>query len=70
MQGEPLGKDCYKIRMAITSKGKGKSGGSRPALPKLPFPEATMLRCSCSSANQPRVLQFHSSKNLSSLSLH
>lgn len=28
-QGEPLGKDCYKIRMAISSKGKGKSGGSR-----------------------------------------
>ncbi|MFO8066439.1 MAG: type II toxin-antitoxin system RelE/ParE family toxin [Bacteroidales bacterium] len=29
VQGQPLGKDCYKIRMAITSKGKGKSGGSR-----------------------------------------
>jgi hypothetical protein len=29
LQGEPLGKDCYKIRMAITSKGKGKSGGAR-----------------------------------------
>jgi len=29
MQGQALGKDCYKIRMAITSKGKGKSGGSR-----------------------------------------
>jgi hypothetical protein len=29
LQGEPMGKDCYKIRMAITSKGKGKSGGSR-----------------------------------------
>lgn len=28
-QGQPLGKDCYKIRMAITSKGKGKSGSSR-----------------------------------------
>ena len=28
-QGQPLGKDCYKIRMAIISKGKGKSGGSR-----------------------------------------
>ena len=27
--GEPLGKDCYKIRMAIASKNKGKSGGSR-----------------------------------------
>ena len=28
-QGTPLGKDCYKVRMAIKSKGKGKSGGSR-----------------------------------------
>lgn len=28
-QGQPLGKDCYKIRMVISSKGKGKSGGSR-----------------------------------------
>jgi mRNA-degrading endonuclease RelE of RelBE toxin-antitoxin system len=28
-QGKKLGKDCYKIRMAIASKGKGKSGGSR-----------------------------------------
>ena len=27
--GEPLGKDCYKIRMAIASKNKGKSGGAR-----------------------------------------
>lgn len=29
IQREPLGKDCYKIRMAIASKNKGKSGGSR-----------------------------------------
>jgi hypothetical protein len=27
--GIPLGRDCYKIRLAITSKGKGKSGGAR-----------------------------------------
>jgi hypothetical protein len=27
--GTPLGKDCYKIRVAITSKSKGKSGGAR-----------------------------------------
>ena len=27
--GVPLGKDCYKIRIAISSKGKGKSGGAR-----------------------------------------
>jgi mRNA-degrading endonuclease RelE of RelBE toxin-antitoxin system len=25
-QGTPIGRDCYKIRMAITSKRKGKSG--------------------------------------------
>jgi len=29
VQGEPLGKDCYKVRMGITSKGRGKSGGAR-----------------------------------------
>ena len=27
--GTLLGKGCYKVRMAISSKGKGKSGGSR-----------------------------------------
>ena len=29
VQGKPLGKDCFKIRMAISSKRKGKSGGAR-----------------------------------------
>jgi mRNA-degrading endonuclease RelE of RelBE toxin-antitoxin system len=28
-QGSPLGKDCYKVRMAIGSKNKGKSAGAR-----------------------------------------
>ena|ERR1700744_2919764 len=28
-QGVSLGSDCYKIRLAISSKGKGKSGGAR-----------------------------------------
>jgi mRNA-degrading endonuclease RelE of RelBE toxin-antitoxin system len=28
-QGKPLGNNCYKIRLAIASKGKGKSGGAR-----------------------------------------
>lgn len=28
-QGTPLGKNCYKIRLAINSKGKGKSAGAR-----------------------------------------
>lgn len=28
-KGTPLGNDIYKIRLAIASKGKGKSGGAR-----------------------------------------
>lgn len=28
-QGTPLGKNCFKIRLAIGSKGKGKSAGAR-----------------------------------------
>ncbi len=28
-KGTPLGKNCFKIRLSITSKGKGKSGGAR-----------------------------------------
>lgn len=27
--GVPIGKNCYKIRIAISSKNKGKSGGGR-----------------------------------------
>lgn len=27
--GTPIGQGCYKIRLAIASKGKGKSGGAR-----------------------------------------
>ncbi len=27
--GIPIGNDCYKIRVAVTSKGRGKSGGAR-----------------------------------------
>ena len=28
-QGTSLGRNCYKIRLSIASKGKGKSGGAR-----------------------------------------
>jgi len=28
-QGTSIGNNCYKIRLAIASKGKGKSGGAR-----------------------------------------
>ncbi len=29
IKGTSIGHDCYKIRLAIASKGKGKSGGAR-----------------------------------------
>ena len=29
LMGVSIGNDCYKIRLAITSKNKGKSGGAR-----------------------------------------
>jgi hypothetical protein len=29
VQGTPLDRNCYKIRMAISSKGMGKRGGGR-----------------------------------------
>ena len=29
LQGKAMANNCYKIRMAIKSKGKGKSGGAR-----------------------------------------
>ena len=29
VQGTALGKNCFKIRLAIASKGRGKSGGGR-----------------------------------------
>lgn len=29
VQGDNLGKDCYKVRMAISAKNRGKSGGAR-----------------------------------------
>ena len=29
IQGIPLGNNCFKIRISIASKGKGKSGGGR-----------------------------------------
>ena len=29
IHGIPIGHNCYKIRLAIASKGKGKSGGAR-----------------------------------------
>ena len=38
-QGTPLGAGCYKVRVSIASKGKGKSGGARVSFrlpPRIP----------------------------------
>lgn len=40
-QGTPLGMGCYKVRMSIKSKGKGKSGGAR-VITYIILPEETI----------------------------
>ena len=42
-QGIALGNDCYKIRIAIKSKGKGKSGGARAITHVIAFKEDVYL---------------------------
>ncbi len=42
-QGTPIGKNCYKIRLAIKSKGKGKSGGARAISCMLTVEERVIL---------------------------
>ena len=41
--GTPIGKDCYKIRLVIKSKGKGKSGGARVITCVLAVQESVVL---------------------------
>ena len=45
-QGTSLGKGCYKIRVPIASKGKGKSGGAR-------------IINSCSSSQTESLFAYH-----------
>ncbi len=40
--GTPIGNNCYKIRLAIASKSKGKSGGAR-VLINIVFTEAMFI---------------------------
>ena len=40
--GTPIGKNCFKIRIAIASKGKGKSGGAR-VITYFVFTESTVF---------------------------
>ncbi|MHA4738344.1 type II toxin-antitoxin system RelE family toxin [Dyadobacter sp. MSC1_007] len=43
LQGTALGRNCFKIRLAIKSKGKGKSGGARVISCVIVVTETVML---------------------------
>ena len=55
-QGDSLGKDCYKVRMKISSKGRGKSGGSR------------VITCVKVINNQIKLLSIYDKSEQSSIS--
>lgn len=45
LQGTPLGKDCFKIRVVIPSKNQGKSGGARVIMHVRVIGEKVFLLC-------------------------
>lgn len=55
-QGTSIGKQCYKIRLAIKSKGKGKSGGAR------------VITCIVSSKEQVYLLSIYDKSSKESIS--
>lgn len=54
-QGTPIGKDCYKIRLAISSKGKGKSGGARIITAVFSIQEKVILLSIYDKANKENI---------------
>jgi mRNA-degrading endonuclease RelE of RelBE toxin-antitoxin system len=55
-QGIYIGKDCYKIKLAIKSKGRGKSGGAR------------IITCVISVQEQVLLLSIYDKSEKSSIS--
>ena len=55
-QGTPIGKDCYKIRLAISSKGKGKSGGARVITAVFSIQEKVVLLSIYDKADKENIL--------------
>lgn len=54
-QGTPIGMNCYKIRLAIKSKGKGKSGGARAISCLLTVEERVILLSIYDKAEQADI---------------
>lgn len=62
-QGTALSKNCYKIRFAITSKGKGKSGGAR-VITHLLISEETVYLLSIYDKSEKETLTDNEIKEL------
>ena len=54
-QGTAIGKGCYKIRLAIKSKGRGKSGGARVITCVVAVDERVILLSIYDKADQTTV---------------
>jgi hypothetical protein len=54
-QGTALGNDCYKIRVAIKSKGKGKSGGVRTITHVIAIKEEVYLLTVFDKSNKDNI---------------
>ena len=55
IQGSPLGRNCYKIRLAIKSKGRGKRGGSRVITCVIALQESVTLLSIFDKADQATI---------------
>ncbi len=54
-QGTPLGRNCYKIRLAIKSKGRGKRGGARVITCVVALQESVTLLSIFDKADQATI---------------
>lgn len=55
-QGTSIGKGCYKIRVAVKSKGKGKSGGARAITCVIAVAERVVLLSIYDKSEQDTIL--------------
>lgn len=55
IQGTPIGQNCYKIRLKIASKGKGRSGGTRVITCVVAVAETVFLLSIYDKADQDNI---------------
>ena len=58
-QGTPLGNNCFKIRIGIASKGKGKSGGARVIINVLVSEEIVYLLSIYDKSEKDNFLELY-----------